>query len=82
MNCREFFGFLDDFLGESLDAATLETFARHVKLCPPCLRYLETYQTTVEIAHRAELADGPVEPSVPEELIQAILDSRSPLPAR
>jgi anti-sigma factor RsiW len=80
VNCREFFGFLDDYLTAALDATTLDTFARHIELCPPCLRYLATYRATIDIAHRAEIVEGPVESSVPEELIQAILNSRSPSP--
>ena len=76
MNCREFYGFLDDYLDGSLDPGITKSFARHIEQCPPCLVYLDTYRATIRALVEAELADGPLDATVPSDLINAILASR------
>jgi len=76
VNCRDFYGFLDDYLEGSLDPAVAEAFARHIELCPPCLVYLDTYRATIRVLGEAELADEPLDAAVPSDLINAILASR------
>ena len=75
MTCREVYGFLDEFLDGSLDRETRATFERHLSRCAPCERYLKTYRATIASAKRAEGAKVNEEP--PEDLIRAILASRS-----
>ena len=76
MNCRDFYGFLDDYLDGSLDQAITEAFARHIEQCPPCLVYLDTYRATIRVLGEAEWADEPLDAAVPSDLINAILASR------
>ena len=76
MNCRDFYGFLDDYLDGSLDSRVTEAFARHIEQCPPCLVYLDTYRATIRVLEEAEWADEPVDAAVPDDLISAILASR------
>jgi anti-sigma factor RsiW len=77
MTCREFVGFLMDYLSDDLPEPTLRNFQWHLSVCPNCVRYLETYQSTVRLSRVAfELPDDEVPAQVPEELIQAILAAR------
>ena len=80
LTCREFIDFLDDYVDGQLAADVRSKFERHLKDCPYCVDYLKTYRGTISLAREACLADPslPAPDNVPEELIQAILDSRSP----
>ena len=77
MTCRDFIGFLMDYLAGGLSDQERATFDAHLAVCPDCVAYLNTYQATVAMGKAAftEREDEvPVE--VPEELVQAILASR------
>lgn len=77
MTCRELVEFLGDYLDGELAAEVRERFEQHVSDCPPCVRYLESYRTTVTLARRAFDDPPPGEASAaPEELIRAILAAR------
>lgn len=76
MTCREAYGFLDEFLDGTLDAETRNIFEGHVSRCAPCDLYLKTYRATIGAAKRAEDC-GASPDAPPEELIRAILASRS-----
>lgn len=81
--CREFVGFLDDYLANTLDAAQRLAFNLHLSKCPPCVAYLHSYQAASHLGRKALTAEtdtGAVPDDVPEELIQAILRARSALP--
>lgn len=77
MTCREVYGFLDEFLDGVLDVLTQQSFERHLERCPACRKYLTTYEATVKIARESERADEPVQTEAPDDLVQAILTSRS-----
>jgi anti-sigma factor RsiW len=61
VTCREVAELLIDFVEGELPEARMITLQQHICACPPCLFYLETYQTTIE-ATRAL----PAEPLPPE----------------
>ena len=85
MTCREIYEFLDDYLDAELPAATRSDFASHLTRCESCRRYLATYVKTKEIAIAAERAfekDSPLGAAPPEELVQAVLESRRALRER
>jgi hypothetical protein len=75
MTCRQFIEFLLEYIEERLSAEEQERFDAHLRICPDCRTYLETYGKTVELARLAESDSVP--PDVPEDLIQAILRSRT-----
>lgn len=77
MTCRELIDFLMDYLDGDLPAAARDAFERHLAICRDCRIYLQNYEETVR-AGRAALStsDESVPPSVPEELVQAILSAR------
>lgn len=81
MNCREFVDFLMSYLEGELEAEPTRVFEDHMRLCPPCLTYLDTYRDTIrlgKLACRDELERSLEEP--PEQLIRAILAARREMP--
>lgn len=77
MTCRELYGFLDQFLDGDLDALTRQSFERHLERCAACRKYLTSYKETVKVARACEVVDVPARTQAPEDLIQAILASRT-----
>jgi anti-sigma factor RsiW len=79
MNCREFAEFLHEYLSGTLPAVERAQFDRHLANCPTCISYLDSYQKTIQLAKTAFSGPGnaPLPVEVPEELIQAILRTRS-----
>ena len=77
LSCKEFFEFMMAYCDQELSAAVREKFAEHMKLCPPCGDYLDSYKDSVKLSraccheHAAEKVPAP-----PEELVQAILAAR------
>ncbi|MCK6457958.1 MAG: zf-HC2 domain-containing protein [Phycisphaerae bacterium] len=78
MTCREVFEFLADYTAGELPTAQREVFERHLSLCPPCVAYVESYRTTIQAGRKA-FDDPEFAPNapIPEELVRAILASRS-----
>jgi anti-sigma factor RsiW len=74
LTCREFVDFVIDYLSSELSEDAHAHFERHLHDCPNCVRYLETYKTTVAIGRVAfDSLESELPAEVPEELIQAIL---------
>jgi predicted anti-sigma-YlaC factor YlaD len=77
VKCREFTEFIMEYLAGTLAGETMGLFEGHLTRCDACRAYLSNYMATIEMGKQAfadENADVP--PDVPEELIQAILNSR------
>lgn len=75
LTCREIAKFLAAYLERELPDEQHATFEEHLKMCPPCLHYLEEYKTTIELGKKA--CQSEKRPEVPESLIKAILAARS-----
>lgn len=74
MCCRELINdFLMEYLDQGLPASTRADFESHLRVCPSCRAYLDTYKRTIEISK--SVATAP-EALPPEELVQAILKLR------
>ena len=43
MTCRELIDFIMEYLDGELPQEQRSVFEEHLKLCPPCLEYLESY---------------------------------------
>jgi anti-sigma factor RsiW len=81
VTCAELADFLMAYLDRELDSVRREVFEEHVRLCPPCLDYLESYRKTVELGRSiCEDPDGTVPEDVPEDLVQAVLAARARRP--
>jgi anti-sigma factor RsiW len=74
MNCREFIGFLVEYLDGELQASVLADFEEHLSLCESCTAYLASYRETILAARL--VSNEVLLNEAPEELIEAILQSR------
>jgi anti-sigma factor RsiW len=77
MNCREFVDFLMSYIDGELDDEPTRVFEEHMRRCPPCEVYLDTYRETIQLGRFACTdGDGPPPEDAPEQLVQAILAAR------
>ncbi len=77
MTCREFIEFLWRYIEDKLSPTERLTFDDHIADCPDCKRYLQQYQDTVRIGKQAVVSSDALVPAdVPEDLVQAILQSQ------
>lgn len=77
MTCQELVDFLMAYLDRELATDVCGVFEDHLRECPSCLAYLESYQQTMRLG-RAVCVDPDADPpdEVPEELVRAILAAR------
>jgi hypothetical protein len=75
ITCRELIDFISAYRDNELVAEERHEFERHLGVCPSCVAYLSTYDTTVALAKRAGSEPAPAD--VPEALVQAILAART-----
>lgn len=77
LTCRDFIGFLADYLSGAVPADQRADFDAHLAVCPSCVAYLKTYEETIKLGKMAfGHPDDQVPPEVPEELVKAILNAR------
>ncbi|MBI1370732.1 MAG: hypothetical protein GC162_19005 [Planctomycetes bacterium] len=76
INCQKCIDFLIDYLDGELPEEQRKSFETHLKLCPPCMDYVNEYRRTIEVS-RAALKDSTEKPEpcchMPEALVQAII---------
>jgi len=74
MNCRECIDFLMDYIDGDLPADQRGIFDAHLRSCPPCIEYLETYRRAVELGRQSCVHEeqAALPPGVPERLLEAI----------
>jgi anti-sigma factor RsiW len=78
LTCREFVGFLADYLGGDLGPRRRAAFDAHLAHCPSCVSYMTTYRRAMKLVVTASAGeDEPLPADVPEELIRAILVARN-----
>jgi anti-sigma factor RsiW len=76
ISCRELLDFLHLYLDGELPADRRAEFDRHLGVCDPCRAYIREYRQAIAMGKEALAAsDEPAE--APEELVRAILRSRS-----
>jgi len=76
LTCREFVEFLADFLSDQLPPEEHAAFEAHLRACPDCARYAQSYATTTRLAALARRGDAEVPRDVPQELVESILALR------
>jgi hypothetical protein len=65
--CREMTGLVLDYLTDKLTPAVKREFTKHLRLCPDCVSFLNTYKKTVA-------ATGTIEPeNVPSKVRESVL---------
>ena len=73
MTCQEMIDFLLAYVDEELAPEQRQIFDEHLRLCPECYHYLETYRLTIHVSRvTCEVREDPCE-EPPERLVQAIL---------
>ena len=75
ITCREVLDFLMDYLDGSLSSAQRAIFEEHLAVCPSCVAYLHGYQQTVKLGKAVSAVND--DQTIPEELVEAVLASRS-----
>jgi predicted anti-sigma-YlaC factor YlaD len=69
LTCRQLIEFLDEYVAGDLEGTRREDFERHLKVCPSCRAYLQSYRETIRMARGA--FNDPT--TLPPELMTAIL---------
>ena len=61
MTCRELIALLADYLEASLAPEVVGQLDLHLRDCPPCVAYLNTYRRTRDVAAEANRVEMPDE---------------------
>ena len=69
ITCRQLIEFIEEYLAGDVDGTRREDFERHLKVCPSCRAYLESYRGTIALTRGA--FNDPT--TLPPELMAAIL---------
>jgi hypothetical protein len=67
LECRRIAELLGDYLDGSLPRATVELIEWHIDGCGPCVAFLNTYRSTIQVTGRLPGAE------IPRELKQRLL---------
>ncbi len=74
-SCREIFDLLSDYVDGELAPEVRGTLLKHLKECPPCERFLRTFEKTRSLCRESLMEE------MPEELrkrLRAFLQDRIP----
>jgi anti-sigma factor RsiW len=76
MNCRRVVELLIDYVSGELPENERGVLEQHFDRCPPCLVYMQTYETTIRMTRQLPL-DAPLPPELEQRLLAVIraLDS-------
>jgi anti-sigma factor (TIGR02949 family) len=61
LTCKDAIEILADLLDQTLTSDLAARLTQHLKDCPPCIAYLETYRRTRELVGRAGRVEVPAE---------------------
>jgi anti-sigma factor RsiW len=74
LTCRQFIEFLHEYFDGNQPPDIRATFEAHLRACPDCRTYLQTYRHTIKLARAAvAVNDKDAVDSVPPALINAVL---------
>ena len=57
--CKEITDLILSYLNDQMSANTKRKFQRHLKLCPDCVNFLNTYRTTMSQTQQVSVASMP-----------------------
>lgn len=73
ITCEQLSEFLADYIDGTLPEPQRAEFERHMGVCPPCVRYLESYRRTIALTREAlGPADAPLPATIPEGIVAAV----------
>ena len=78
MTCRELVELLIDFVSDELPAEHRQRVEQHLRRCPPCVAYLDSYQVTIRLTK--QLPCEPLPPELEARLRAAVQDLRKDSP--
>lgn len=61
MKCKELAELLVDYVAGELSPELAEHIKEHLCLCPPCVRFVETYQVTIRLTRKLPMVAMPTE---------------------
>jgi anti-sigma factor RsiW len=77
ITCRELIEFLIDYVDGALPEERRTEFERHLKVCPSCRNYLDSYRMTIKLGKAALTpSDEPASGVAPEGLVRAVRAAR------
>jgi len=74
ITCRDLVQLLIDFVSGELPPEDQAHVEQHLRRCPPCVTYVETYQLTIRLTRR--LPCEPLPPEVEQRLRAALADMK------
>jgi anti-sigma factor RsiW len=78
LTCQEVADYLSAYIAGELSPAEQAAMDRHIAVCPACVNFLASFQTTVQATQSKTLF--PISEPIPEGLIQAVLAARKERP--
>jgi anti-sigma factor RsiW len=79
MTCRELVELLIDFVSDELPAEHRQRVEQHLRRCPPCVAYLDSYQVTIRLTK--QLPCEPLPPELEARLRAVLQDLRKDSPS-
>jgi hypothetical protein len=61
MNCKKLVELLEEFIGGELPSDVQVLCEHHLKICPPCVVFLETYRLTIKLSKKLPCTEMPPE---------------------
>ncbi len=78
ITCKQFNDFIFDYVGGNLSEKESVLFMRHMRVCPMCRQFLRNYIAALKASEMILPFDDTVVPeSVPQDLIEAIIDVKN-----
>ncbi len=77
LTCRDVIEFVMAYLDNELGSDERRKFEEHLKVCPSCVNYLDSYKLTVRLGKSVLTnLDDPADGRVPADMLKAIRDAR------
>jgi anti-sigma factor (TIGR02949 family) len=72
--CRDAVQFLLQYLDGELPADQRARFELHLRSCPPCVDYLESYRETIRLGKACSEQEAPLPEKLREGILRALRD--------
>ena len=79
MTCEEMVEFLSRYVDGELSSQEQGVLEKHLRDCPPCEVYLDSFKETLRLGREVSCADEGGD--MPESLVKAILAARAAAPS-
>lgn len=77
LTCKEIIDFLLDYVDGELSENKHAEFEKHLNVCPDCVAYIKSYNSTIELVKLINDSEGNKIPEkIPHGLVDAILTAK------